>query len=318
MSDARERWFKELVGAGLEHEIFTSADLIEKATPEVLAEHLPADVMAKVLASALSAGAMTADRMLETLTPEICAKHIPHDVLWACATGGAKRSGIADANGEVQATDKRRTFISRVLACALDNSIATPEDVVKHVTAELLAQYLPTEVKASLLARALEANAMNPSLIVDVVGPDVFARNVPLKVVWACIDEVGTRSIGDDAASGNKGKAAATAAPKKATKAAASGRAGAATKPPTKKPAPRPIAGGSAPRPIGASGNYDEDTNVHDWAGADDFEVVEEADALGAVPDPMLPIGSGAARSGTDWSHDETTDHGIDSTNRGK
>ena len=44
--------------------------------------------------SSLAAGAMTPDRVLETVTPDLLAKHLPHDVLWACISAAAARAGV--------------------------------------------------------------------------------------------------------------------------------------------------------------------------------------------------------------------------------
>ena len=40
------------------------------------------------------AGAMTPDRVLETVTPDVMARHLPHDVLWECIAAAAERAGI--------------------------------------------------------------------------------------------------------------------------------------------------------------------------------------------------------------------------------
>ena len=130
--DARERWFCELVDAGLSEEIFDSTALMKHATPEVLASNLPPELMAKVLESALSAGKMTTDRMLETLTPSIIAHHIPHEVLWECVVEAARRAGIADANGEGTRGDKRRAFLRRVITHGLDQKILSADDILAH------------------------------------------------------------------------------------------------------------------------------------------------------------------------------------------
>jgi hypothetical protein len=60
----------------------------------VLASHLPPELLGKVLASSLATGSMTPERVLETVTPELLAKHLPHDVLWACIAAAAARAGV--------------------------------------------------------------------------------------------------------------------------------------------------------------------------------------------------------------------------------
>ncbi len=92
--DQREAWFAKVVQSGLEHQIFTPTDVLAHATPDVLANHLPPELLSKVLQSSLAAGSMTPDRVLATVTPELLAKHIPHDVLWACIQAAAARAGV--------------------------------------------------------------------------------------------------------------------------------------------------------------------------------------------------------------------------------
>jgi hypothetical protein len=94
MSEQREAWFAKVMASGLEHQIFNPSDVLAHVSPDVLAQHLPPDLLSKVLASSLAAGAMTPDRVLETVTPQMLAKHIPHDVLWACVQAAAARAGV--------------------------------------------------------------------------------------------------------------------------------------------------------------------------------------------------------------------------------
>jgi len=94
-NEGRQRWFAKMMESGLDNKIFGPSDVLEHATPEVLANNLPPDLLSKVLAASLAAGSMTPDRVLETVTPDIMAKHLPHDVLWECIAAAAQRAGIA-------------------------------------------------------------------------------------------------------------------------------------------------------------------------------------------------------------------------------
>ena len=49
-----------------------------------------------MLTASLAAGAMTPERVLETVTPEMLATHIPHEVLWACIAAAAARAGVTN------------------------------------------------------------------------------------------------------------------------------------------------------------------------------------------------------------------------------
>lgn len=94
--DPRKAWFAQVVKSGLEHQIFNPADVLAHATPDVLANHLPPELLSKVLQASLAAGAMTPDRVLETVTPDVLAAHVPHEVLWACIAAAAARAGVAN------------------------------------------------------------------------------------------------------------------------------------------------------------------------------------------------------------------------------
>ena len=92
--EARQRWFARMMESGLEQKIFAPADVLTHATPDVLAQSLPPELLSKVLAASLSAGSMTPERVLETVTPEAMSKHLPHDVLWDCIASAAARAGV--------------------------------------------------------------------------------------------------------------------------------------------------------------------------------------------------------------------------------
>jgi hypothetical protein len=92
--DQRRAWFTRMVESGLENKMFAPSDVLQHATPDVLANHLPPELLSKVLAASLAAGSMTPDRVLETVTPALLAQHLPHEVLWACIAAAAARAGV--------------------------------------------------------------------------------------------------------------------------------------------------------------------------------------------------------------------------------
>jgi hypothetical protein len=98
-NDQRQAWFARMMESGLENDIFAPSDVLTHATPDVLASHLPAELLSKVLSSSLAAGSMTPERVLETVTPEVMAKHLPHEVLWQCIAAAAARAGVDKAVG---------------------------------------------------------------------------------------------------------------------------------------------------------------------------------------------------------------------------
>src|SRR5438477_9296641 len=96
-NDQRQAWFARMMESGLENDIFNPSDVLAHATPDVLANHLPAELLSKVLAASLAAGSMTPERVLETITPEVLALHIPHEVLWACIAAAMAKAGVTNA-----------------------------------------------------------------------------------------------------------------------------------------------------------------------------------------------------------------------------
>jgi hypothetical protein len=68
--------------------------VLTHATPDVLANHLPPELLSKVLAASLASGSMTPERVLETVTPELLSTHLPHEVLWQCIAAAAARAGV--------------------------------------------------------------------------------------------------------------------------------------------------------------------------------------------------------------------------------
>lgn len=94
-NEGRQRWFAKMMESGLEQNMFAPSDVLHHATPEVLANNLPPELLSKVLASSLAAGAMTPDRVLETVTPDVMSRHLPHDVLWECIAAAAARAGVS-------------------------------------------------------------------------------------------------------------------------------------------------------------------------------------------------------------------------------
>ena len=98
-SEARSAWFARMMESGLENKIFNPGDVLAHATPDVLASHLPPELLSKVLAASLAAGAMTPERVLETVTPAMMSKHLPHEVLWECIANAAQRAGVTTKPG---------------------------------------------------------------------------------------------------------------------------------------------------------------------------------------------------------------------------
>ena len=90
----RQQWFTNMLESGLANKIFAPPDVLGHVTPDVLATHLPAELLSKMLTASLPAGSMTPERVMETVTPELMAQHIPLEVLCECIAAAASRAGI--------------------------------------------------------------------------------------------------------------------------------------------------------------------------------------------------------------------------------
>ena len=91
-------------------------------------------------------------------------------------------------------SDPRR-FLTVAIASGLDFGVMSPDDVIRHVSMEVLAHHLPVPLKARLLTAALEADAMTATLVLDTLGVEAIVENVPLHIMWACVAESAKQSL---------------------------------------------------------------------------------------------------------------------------
>jgi len=105
--------------------------------------------------------------------------------------GGGARWG--DEHGGVM---NLKAFFVASLQTALDLSIATPEDILKHVTPDVLATYLPRPLWARLFTACLGAPKVDAQLVVETIGVPNLCEHVPAQLIWACIADIGNRSLG--------------------------------------------------------------------------------------------------------------------------
>lgn len=86
-------------------------------------------------------------------------------------------------------------FFVATLSSALDLGIATPDDVLRHVTPDVLSQHLPRPLWARLLTAALGAPRVDAQLVVETIGVPNLCEHVPSTIIWACIAEIAGRSL---------------------------------------------------------------------------------------------------------------------------
>jgi hypothetical protein len=89
-----------------------------------------------------------------------------------------------------------KAFFVDALGGALELGIGSPEDVLRHITPDILAAHLPRPLWARLLTAMLGAPRVDARLIVETIGVANLCEHVPSSIVWGCIAEIGARSIG--------------------------------------------------------------------------------------------------------------------------
>jgi hypothetical protein len=87
--------------------------------------------------------------------------------------------------------DHRNRWFTQVLVAALEEGIAGPQEILGHVTPEIMAASLPAPVLSELLTRSLTTGAMRADHVVSVLPPDLLAEHIPHPVLWGCIAEAG-------------------------------------------------------------------------------------------------------------------------------
>lgn len=138
-----------------------------------------------------------------------------------------------------------KAFFVDALTSALDLGLGTPDDVLRHVTPDVLATHLPRPLWARLFTACLGAPRVDAQLVVETIGVPNLCEHVPSTIIWACIAEIGSRSLG---------KVPDVAAPPAPLPATSSAPARAAVLAPPPEPAPVPVpASASAPVAIGPS-----------------------------------------------------------------
>jgi len=105
--------------------------------------------------------------------------------------GGGK--GRCHQRGRVVNT---RSFFGEALGQALDLGLGSPDDVLRHVNPDMLAQYLPRPLWARLLTACLGAPRVDAQLVVETIGVPNLCEHLPGPVIWQVIAEIAARVLG--------------------------------------------------------------------------------------------------------------------------
>ena len=89
-----------------------------------------------------------------------------------------------------------KAFFVASLQSALDLGIATADDILKHVTPDVLAEHLPKPLWARLFTACLGAPKVDAQLVVETIGVPNLCEHVPAQLIWACLSDIGNRSLG--------------------------------------------------------------------------------------------------------------------------
>lgn len=197
MSDtARAEWFARMLASSLDLGLQSPDGLLEHATPQILAEHLPREALAQVLTGALATGAMSAQHLVDTVGAAALADVLPEQVAWHSVADAALRSGLTRA---APAEGEARSFLAAAVQGGLDRGLLGPDQLIRHANPAVLTGHLPTALAARLLQASLEAGRMSPELVVDTLGVETLATYLPASVLWACVCEVAGEERGDAA-----------------------------------------------------------------------------------------------------------------------
>jgi hypothetical protein len=89
-----------------------------------------------------------------------------------------------------------KAFFVDALTAALDLKIGTPDDVLRHVTPDVLAKHLPRPLWARLLTACLGAPRIDAQLVVETIGIANLCEHIPSTIIWGCVADMGARSLG--------------------------------------------------------------------------------------------------------------------------
>jgi hypothetical protein len=197
-----------------------------------------------------------------------------------------------------------RRFLYEILGMGLELETVTPDDVIRHITPEVLAHHLPVALKAKLLHASLNAEKMTPALIVESIGVEGLVEHSPMPALWGVVRGAVERQLGSlpervPVAHGNGADESANVAVLKPTKSARpqgtilrQSQRVSALSPRSRVLGRREDGAGTTPPPAAGTDPSNREEHV-------DFEVVEETDVLkGGGPRSLLIPDDGDTRPG--------------------
>ncbi|MBA3819686.1 MAG: hypothetical protein H0X17_12390 [Deltaproteobacteria bacterium] len=89
-----------------------------------------------------------------------------------------------------------KAFFVTSLSQALELGVATPDAILRHISADLLAQHLPRPLWARLLTACVGAPSVDAQLVIETIGVPNLCEHAPAPLLWACIADIAQRSLG--------------------------------------------------------------------------------------------------------------------------
>jgi hypothetical protein len=106
------------------------------------------------------------------------------------------RGGSTGRSDELGGAVNAKAFFVDALGSALELGVGTPDDVLRHVTPDVLAAHLPRPLWARLFTACLGAPKVDAQLVIETIGIANLCEHVPTSIIWSCIAEIGARSLG--------------------------------------------------------------------------------------------------------------------------
>src|SRR5688572_21450967 len=83
--------------------------------------------------------------------------------------------------------NQKQLWLAHVVSKGLELGILRPQQVLEHLTPEVLSTHLPPGVMSNILSSALGAGKLTPEGIIGSAPPDILANYIPSRILWACI-----------------------------------------------------------------------------------------------------------------------------------
>lgn len=188
-------WLAYTLDDALRLGVIQPAQILHHATPEVLAEKLPRELMVKVFASAFSTGKLTPEGILSVAPPATLVRHIDAGILWSCLRDAAVAHHIAAPANVPKGRTPVRSWIADVITAGLERGLYTPGDVTRHIAPRDWVRDVPRDLVARMIASGLGRPTFDPSVAIEILTPAAIGEHVAPHLAWSLIDEGAMRAF---------------------------------------------------------------------------------------------------------------------------